>query len=314
MIEKTLAVLFLLGLPTAVLSQAPAVQPQQGIVVSPDGQTAGVDATEAEAKLRELLKSRNTLTKEIRRLQKLTGTFEQVVVSVQVCELSLAKACEVELPPEFDSVAVGEHGFRAILSSRKFNPNKPPVAAAPGKATYEAVVNRTLDNGEALQEIIATLADAGALEVLAKPTVVTVSGQPGSVHIGGEFPIRVFDASGNSAIQFKAYGTQLTVLPEVLGQKRIRLDVRPSVSEIDHRHAVRQGGESVPGLRTRGVSTRVEMTSGQTFVLAGLVQQRAVTDAAARPRTAEPIDTDAPGDTESIELIILIRPEIVASL
>lgn len=301
MTARLFSLILLFALPVIGFSQTPPqiIRP----VAPPDPQQV-----QAEQRLRQLIQSREELTKEIERLEKLTGTYQQVMVSVQVCELSLSKARDVKLPQIFDFEAMHNHGFRGILSSHVFDPLKPAVAAPPGDQGHEAVVTQVIDDGETLESLIAELKNAGALKVLAVPTLVTVSGRPASLHIGGEFPIRVANKKGDSVVEFKAYGIQLTVNPLVLGQNKIRLDVRPTVSEIDNKRSVEVDGTKVPGLRVAGVSTRVEMESGQTFVIAGMVQHRAVA-------TAKPNETgETKEETEAVELIVTFRPQIVSPL
>lgn len=307
MLAKLCSWLLLLGLPAIAYSQTPPqiIRP----VPAPNPQLE-----EAEQRLRQLIQSREELTKEIQRLQKLTGSFDQIVVSVKVYELSLDQAREVKLPQGFDAETIGEHGFRAILSSAMFAPGQLPGAAPSSDHGYESVVTQVVDNQEALDSIVAELEKAGALNVLARPTLVTVSGHPASLHIGGEFPIRVAHGNGDSVVEFKAYGTQLTLKPLVLGQQRIRLEVRPTFSEIEPKLSTELNGSKVPGLRIRGLNTQTEMRSGQTFVIAGLAQNRPIANHDPQPNPDATKDAATPEATETTELLILFRPEIVNPL
>ena len=79
---------------------------------------------------------------------------------------------------------------------------------------------------------------------------------------------------GTTSIEYKKYGTQIDFLPIVLGNGKIRLEVRPRISERDPTLSVEIQGTSVPALTLREVDTAVEMQAGQTFALAGLVQMR----------------------------------------
>ena len=115
-------------------------------------------------------------------------------------------------------------------------------------------------------------------KILAEPNIVAVSGRPAQFQDGGEIPIPVPQSLGTTTIEFKPFGTIVDFLPIVLGNGNIRLEVRPQVIEADYsqRH-YRQRISRFPRFNTRKVDTAVEMKAGQTFALAGLVQENTVT-------------------------------------
>jgi len=88
------------------------------------------------------------------------------------------------------------------------------------------------------------------VKVLAEPTLVTVSGRPASFNSGGEFPIPIPQGLGTTSIQFREFGTRVDFVPIVLGNGHVRLEVRPSVSELDYSRSVTLNGTTVPGIRT----------------------------------------------------------------
>jgi len=146
-----------------------------------------------------------------------------------------------------------------------------------------------------------------------------VSGRPAQFNVGGEFPIVVPQSLGTTSIEYKKYGTQIDFLPIVLGNGNIRLEVRPRISERDESlGVVLPDVESivVPALTVREVDTAVEMKAGQTFALAGLVQER--TEAVNR---GLPYLSDIPvigvpfrktqDEVNEIELLIMVTPEFV---
>ncbi|MCP4836721.1 MAG: type II and III secretion system protein family protein [Phycisphaera sp.] len=115
------------------------------------------------------------------------------------------------------------------------------------------------------------------VRVLAEPNLVASSGEEATFLVGGEFPIPVVQGSntGGAAsvtIEYKEFGVQLVFRPEVLGDGRIRLDVAPEVSELSEIGAVTIQGFKVPGVTTRRSSTTVELGSGQSFAMAGLLR------------------------------------------
>jgi Flp pilus assembly secretin CpaC len=122
--------------------------------------------------------------------------------------------------------------------------------------------------------LLSALQANALIKVLAEPTLVTLSGHPASVQSGGEFPIVVPQGDGDVGVEHRQFGTRLDCVAEVLDSGRIRLELHPSVSEIDASRSVMVQGTSVPGLRTRSFDTAVEMEAGQTLVLSGLTQSR----------------------------------------
>ena len=103
--------------------------------------------------------------------------------------------------------------------------------------------------------LIEALRKDNLVKVLAEPTLVTMSGRPASFLVGGEFPILVPSGIATATVEYKEFGTRVDFVPIVLGNGAIRLEVRPTVSEIDESRNVSVGTFTVPGLRTRTVDT-----------------------------------------------------------
>ena len=114
----------------------------------------------------------------------------------------------------------------------------------------------------------------GFVTTLAEPTLTALSGETASFLAGGEFPIPVSQAIGAVTIEYKQYGVGLAFTPVVLADGRISMRVRPEVSEISSAGSVTLNGFVVPALTTRRAETTVELGSGQSFMLAGLLQNR----------------------------------------
>lgn len=133
--------------------------------------------------------------------------------------------------------------------------------------------------GADLEFLISALKENQYLQILAEPTLVALSGEEASFLAGGEFPIPIAQggagADGNTTItiEFKEFGIGLRFTPTVLGGGAIRLHVAPEVSELTDIGALSLGGFTIPSLITRRVETTVELMSGQTFVMAGLLNQ-----------------------------------------
>ncbi len=112
---------------------------------------------------------------------------------------------------------------------------------------------------------------AGQVTTLANPNLTTLSGETATFLAGGEIPIPISAGLGATSVEYKEYGVSLAYTPTVLSDGRISLRVRPEVSELDYSNAVQVGGVTVPGLTTRRTETTVELGSGQSFVIAGLL-------------------------------------------
>jgi pilus assembly protein CpaC len=124
--------------------------------------------------------------------------------------------------------------------------------------------------------MIRALQQQGALRALAEPNLIAMNGQEASFLAGGEFPVPIVQngGSGNGAtvsIVFKEYGVRLNFKPTVLDEDHIRLELEPEVSTLDFANGVKFNGFLIPGLRTRRAKTGVELRDGQSFALAGLL-------------------------------------------
>ena len=124
--------------------------------------------------------------------------------------------------------------------------------------------------------MIRAMQTSGALRALAEPNMIAMDGQTASFLAGGEFPVPVVQAGaggGGSAvtIEFKQYGVRLNFKPIVIDEEHIRLELEPEVSTIDFANGVRFNGFVIPALRTRRAKTGIELRDGQSFALAGLL-------------------------------------------
>src|SRR2546423_2545547 len=114
----------------------------------------------------------------------------------------------------------------------------------------------------------------GALRELAEPNLIAMDGQQASFLAGGEFPVPVVQASGDKptvTVMFKEYGVRLNFKPTIIDEDHIRLELEPEVSTIDFANGVKFDGFLIPGLKTRRAKTGVELRDGQSFALAGLL-------------------------------------------
>lgn len=132
--------------------------------------------------------------------------------------------------------------------------------------------------GASFLGVIDALANDNLAQVLAEPNVTVMSGQTGSFQVGGEYPIPVSAQNGQIDVTYKNFGVMLTFTPTVLSNGQILLHVAPEVSELSNQNSVQlaNSGTSivVPALNVRRAETTVELGSGQSFAIAGLLEQQ----------------------------------------
>ncbi len=157
----------------------------------------------------------------------------------------------------------------------KWGGGRDTVTATGGKATFSDFLNLFLFNNKYnLGAVVKAMQDKGLFQSLAEPNLITTNGKEASFLAGGEFPIPVVQggANGNSVtVIFKEFGIRLNFTPTVLGGDLINLKVRPEVSALDFNNAVVIQGFRIPALITRRTETEVELRDGQTFAIAGLL-------------------------------------------
>ncbi len=129
--------------------------------------------------------------------------------------------------------------------------------------------NRAINTGAFLR----MLRQEGAFRQLAEPNLIAMNGQQASFLAGGEFPVPVLQNSQGDAITivWKEYGVRLNFKPTIIDEDHIRLELEPEVSTIDFNNGVRFNGFVIPALRTRRAKTGIELRDGQSFALAGLL-------------------------------------------
>lgn len=119
---------------------------------------------------------------------------------------------------------------------------------------------------------INALEEKGVMRTLAEPNLISMSGETASFLAGGEFPIPVAGQNGEITITYRQFGVGLAFTPLVLDDGIIHLKVSPEVSQLDSTNSVRVGGVEVPSLSIRRADTTVELRNGQSFAIAGLLQ------------------------------------------
>lgn len=169
-----------------------------------------------------------------------------------------------------------------------------------------------------LGAFIKALQSRGLVQILAEPNLVTTDGKEASFLVGGEFPVPVVQggaATGAVTVQFREFGIRLTFLPSVTSRNTIRLHVKPEVSSLDFASGVVLSGFTIPGLATRRMETYIELAEGQSFVIAGLIDDRVTENLAKVPGLSSipilgALFKSRREDKSKTELIVLVTPEL----
>jgi len=235
----------------------------------------------------------------------------QVTLRVRIAEVSRQVTRQLGI----DWTNLGTIGRLAIGAS---------TATGFGSTTANLIRGTFSGNGFSLDALVSALAEDQLARVLAEPTLTAMSGEAASFLVGGEFPVPVSGGGNNNTVtvSYRSYGISLSFIPTVLSQGRILLRVRPEVSEISDvgSFTISNGSTStsttVPGLTIRRAETTVEVGSGQSFAIAGLLSDTSRRSSRTLPWLGEiPIlgallrsDRFQRNETE---LVIIITPYLV---
>ena len=254
------------------------------------------------------------------------GPEKQVLLRVRFAELNrnVGNSFGVNL------VSTGLLNTPGSLSTGQFSPPRPGdlTASIPGQATG---TKSTFSISDALNVFafrpdlnlagfIKALQSQGLLQILAEPNLVTTNGKEASFLVGGEFPVPIVQGGANAGaitILFKEFGIRLTFKPEITEHKTIRMYVKPEVSTIDLTNSVSLSGFTIPALATRRMETNIELGQGQSFVIAGLIDDRVTENLSKIPGLAHiPIlgvlFRSRQENRTKTELIVMVTPEITA--
>ncbi len=200
----------------------------------------------------------------------------QVQLQVRVAEVNRNKLRDYgtsysALPRGGTAGYINSGGGPSVLEEAATSAAGASLLSALTPALNLFIFNRQINTGAMLR----MLRTEGAFRDLAEPNLIAMNGQEASFLAGGEFPVPVLQGGGGGlngiTIVFKEYGVRLNFKPTIIDEDHIRLELEPEVSTIDFANGVRFDGFIIPGLRTRRAKTGVELRDGQSFALAGLL-------------------------------------------
>jgi pilus assembly protein CpaC len=262
-----------------------------GTVAAPE------DAAEAERLVKAFVTDKTTVISRLK-----MATPLQVTLSVKIAEVSRSLTRDISSNLTSASSSTGGFQYGIGQGTGFFNSGYSNIplgvgqtvqgyVQVPANATATNPLGLTLENGVSVNPaaIGTTLAGTGKLlglnllaalnlgetiglvTTLAEPNLTALSGETAEFLAGGEFPIPMSSGLGTVSVEFKKYGVSLSYTPTVLANGRISLRVRPEVSELSSNGAVTLNGFSIPALTVRRAETTVELGSGQSFMIGGLL-------------------------------------------
>jgi len=213
----------------------------------------------------------------------------------------------------------GAPEFSELSRSVTTGPGGARTTSLDGKIEFSDFLNIFLFNTSwNAGTLIRALKQTGYFQSLAEPNLIAYNNKEASFLAGGEFPIPIVNGVGQVSIEYKEFGVRLNFTPTIAGDL-IRLKVRPEVSELDFNNGITMEGFRIPALQVRRAETEVELRDGQSFAVAGLIDNTAQTDKSAIPLLSQvPIIghlfASKADRQERTELLVLITPRLVRPL
>jgi len=232
------------------------------------------------------------------------GSSQQVQLNVRIVEIN--RDVGRELGTRIGAVYATGGGSISFNSVPRSTSNLPAGS----------IVGSLLDNGWDIDLAIEALEDRGIARRLAEPNLVARSGETASFLAGGEFPIPVSEEEGRITVTYKKFGVGLDFTPTVLDDGLISLKITPEVSSIDTTSSYRVGEIAIPGFSVRRATTGVDLKSGQSFMIAGLLQSENAVIAQQVPGIAKlpiigALFTSRAYQKRETDLVIIVTPYLV---
>lgn len=216
------------------------------------------------------------------------------------------------------------HGFPFSTTTGQAPPSTVATLPVPGSPTTFSLSDTLnlllydyhLNVGATLQ----ALAAQNVLQILAEPNLLAMNGKEASFVAGGEFPFPTLQGGGGGVgqitISFKEFGIRLHFLPTITPRGTIRLHVTPEVSSLDYANSLTVSGSTVPAIDTRRVETEIELQSGQSFAIAGLLDNQTTEALSKIPGLADipflgKLFTSKSVTKSNSELLVIVTPELV---
>ena len=200
---------------------------------------------------------------------------QQVMLKVRFAEMqrNVAKSLSTSLAID----GLSNTGLGAGVATNGITSNTAPIGVAPGQSTNLGANNGAaffgINAGSAqIGILLQALETKGVVRTLAEPNLTALSGQEAKFLAGGEYPIPVSQDNGTISVEFKPFGVELNFVPRVLDDDIINLEMAAAVSSLDPTSGFTNGTLTISGFRRRDTSTTVALRDGESFAIAGLLQ------------------------------------------
>lgn len=250
------------------------------------------------------------------------GIEKQILLRVRFAELNRAASYEFGV----NLMSTGAARTPGLIATGQFpsagisevNGQIPAVGSGSTKFTLSDVLNIFAFRPDLnLGLLIRDLQTRGLLQILAEPNLIATNGKEATFLAGGEFPVPIAQGGSNAGsitVQFREFGIRLSFLPQITAHNTIRLHVKPEVSTIDPANGITVSGFRIPALSTRRVETDVELAEGQSFVIAGMLDDRLVQELSRIPGLANipilgQLFRSRSQTKAKTELMIVVTPE-----
>jgi pilus assembly protein CpaC len=322
---------------TTLQQQLQALFPGEGIQVGISDEaivlSGSVSSNQVMLRAGEVAQASSSKLKVINMLQLPGGSeSQQVLLQVRFAEVNRRALKELGASWFTSPTGVGNTigrvttqqfaapGYDKIEYTKESSSFGSDVTSASGQFTFSDFLNVFLFSQKLdLGVMIRALQSKGYLQSLAEPNLIAYNGQSASFLAGGEFPVPVVQGLTNAvSIMFKEFGIKLNFTPTIAGDM-IRLKVRPEVSSLDFANGITLSGFRIPSLITRRADTDVELRDGQSFAIAGLLNNLSQDDTANVPFLSSipvigAMFKSKAERAERTELMVLITPRLVRPL
>lgn len=240
--------------------------------------------------------------------------LEQVLLQIRVAEVDRSLARDIGFNHLYSqienrSTIVGSFGDTTQTSAGTLN-------------TISSILFSRDWNNKNLTSLVRALDDKGALKTLAEPNLIVANGDKGKFLVGGEFPVVTANAAGSGAaatITYKEFGIKLNFEPKIATNGDIYIKLGQEVSELDFVNGVNISGFVIPALKSRKAETGLQLADGQTFVLAGLLDNKVTKDISKVPLLGDipilgALFRSTRWANNETELMIIVTPKIVRPL
>ena len=237
---------------------------------------------------------------------------EQILLKVRFCNVDRAASTDLGV-----SFASGAFNQSTAIGTGQYSG---PTVSTTGTVSLSDMLSVLLFRKDLnLAASIKALEGKNLLETLAEPNLLAINGKEASFVSGGEFPFPMVQPGlgGNTVtIAFREFGIRIHFLPRITPRGTIQLQVSPEVSALDFANAVIFSGTTIPAMSTRRIQTEVELDSGQSFVIAGLLDNRLTETISKIPGLAAipllgKLFTSKSVKRNNSELLVIVTPEVV---